>query len=636
MFKWGHPIQEGTELFDRTVVAPPILRIKIHIPPAKPDTGSPLITTQKPDSDTVRKSLTLIAKKILDRERANIVQWSLSQRQNNSLGDMKVVKTQARFSGVDAFYSRSHEKEQLDLTVFPVPPKEKPEDNLQLLILHNNNKITAVSMVALDAASKNGFQNLTATHKAILDRSSWGADLIKVSQYKFDTVLGTMLLSPVVVSKENTLRKAEKHHICAMISKLTHFVETSTLEKRTPRFNGSDGIVYTPNDMFGLERRGSSVKLVRTGDGGNGAFPYAISEIGTYYYAPVSYSDKMVFYSVDPYETLANTTVRMAFNANVSVEATDELYGTIKVGTSGSYYGDFSGFPAPLFIVPTIEDPSPWVGYSTSDYLNGNEVEYEGYTGYGVYVNGSYETVHTHSEWVRHLTPIFNPFPPPEVSNVLWFIENTKTDFSQSLPFTTFRQNDNNLDVVEVVMSPVTADYYNYATNPQAPANTITNRWSFNFLHYTSGETTSFFTRVSAIPPDLTFDHRFTTRLVTYPPSLGMDDGDYYFFDTYTLRTPYGQIAVDPEVIAGVFPSARFFGDGEYNPWVHLSNGRVMIQGFEVASERHVWYRGPKKDDAFPEPVEITNMLAAIAETEITNIQALIIDVPLARIREFV
>ncbi len=123
--------------------------------------------------------------------------------------------------------------------------------------------------------------------------------------------------------------------------------------------------------------------------------------------------------------------------------------------------------------------------------------------------------------------------------------------------------------------------------------------------------------------------------MVSYPPSLSLTEDQYYFYDWGVLRTPYGRIEIEHELATSFsFPTLQMWK--KYIPWIHLSNGRVMLQGFEILEERHVWFRGPKKDENFPEPIEITDALAAVAETDISNIQTLIIDVPLARIREFV
>lgn len=636
MFKWEADSGE-------VIHSPPVLRVQIVRP------------TPNPDYDET-KSLGLIAQEMVDKARARIVQWSLAQRQNAKAAGIPVTQTHTSFPGLDLRYTKMQGQEQLLVKVYPVPPLKKGgEDVPCLLILHNTNKVTAVRMDQLNATGA-----WATAHTATLRDSSWGEELIKGSQYKFDTVMGTVSLSPIKIT-DNVVSKATHHHICAMRSDLRHFVATNTLAARTPRFNGSAGTYYTPNDVFVVETTDGGSRLVRQGVGGNGAFPYAITATGTYYYAPMSTRALVVsgayplgpgsLISTDPFEQHAEDTVwasdprlpqRSVFPesgyGNVRVDLTDDAMGVLEDMAAATitlsplalqplpidalrYIGPRHGYVTPIELLDdTLEREFP---------NNDDTLLYRGRAGYGTWVPDEYTV--TYSTSVALVSD----------TGVDIIITTPQQDYSLSLPLSQFSQVDN-LDIIEAVFTPVTGVF-----NEEYSLGQYSLTYHVSALHWTfnavPGETyTALNMFYLPVPPggSIVYDWSWHVIpdnptgfawLVSYPPSLGLQDGQYYFSDNHVLRTPFGQTAFpEPLEWAAKYHTSLLMWK-KYTPWVHLSNGRRLIQGWKLFDERKVFYR----HDPTTTPVDITTKLAAVTETTLDKIQALLIDVPLKRIKEF-
>ncbi len=622
MFKWDTSITEG-------IRNPPILRVEIVPPPGNPD------------YDYTGGSLQTIAQTMLDRLRAQIIQWSLAQRQNARDNQLWVHQTHTTMPGASLTYTRMHGHEQLGVKLYPVPPIKKGGDELCLVIFHEGNKVTAVRMDGLDASGDWG-----AVHAATLNDSSWGAELIKVSQYKFDTIMGTILFSPIKVDK-GVVSKAEHHHLCALRSNLTHFVESATLAERTPRINGADGYYYAPNDVFIAEKNGSqTIRLARAGEGGTGGFPYAITATGAYYYAPMtstSWSNVIAavrpgtLLSTDPFEQHAGADV-WGWNPTVS-DPTPQLMGNVIMPLADDTLEAYEELDVPAslpFPLGTLRYTGPRHGFilplenitTTLDFLGGDDVltTATGESGYGVWEQANYTVVKNTSTTLTNADTGEATTSDPE--------------FDLSLPLSIFTQQDG-LDMVEVVFTPLTASYnevyvdednYSYAHTA-----TCLDWEFFNYTDQTGAQGEIYSASLWSYPY---YDWKYISVpenpsgyawLVSYPPNLGVELGEYYFSDSHILYTPYGATAFPEPLAWGEKYHQSLMMWKRYTPWLHLSNGEKMLQGWELFGARKVYYRHTPKDD----PVDVTEKLTRVTKTTADKIQALIIDVPLKRVKEF-
>lgn len=619
---------------DDAMVHPPVMRVTV-------------IPVGAGAKDAKRVAVEPIAQKLLDLNKSRVIQWALSQRLNAKLAGLPSVLTSTQFPGVKLSYVKISGQEILEVTLYPEIPVETREEGRCLLILHDGNKITAVMM---DRLVEEG--NWVAAHAATLKQSTWGPDLIKVSQYKFDTQMGTILFSPVKVDG-GVISKAEYHHICALRSDLRHFVASSTLAARTPRINGKEGRYFAPNDVFAIERTEQGQRLVRQSEGGNGAFPYAVSSEGVYYYAPMSVTSGGInvlqsalagsLLSTDVFEQHATTQVK-GFNpvpftssGHLVLDLTDEVMdryepldvptegGTVSPGllTVGHFPTDttrYSGprhgyFPSTELVVSDLD------GYGFDD----RDENYWGSTGYGQWVNDEYTVTRAYSTTVAALSgEITTPSP----------------NYGMVIPITTFSQQDG-LDVVTVTFSPVVATYSEVYVDEDNFSTSLTTSfldWEFATTTNQSGTIGDQYTLATWGYPYNDWGHTRIPEnpegyawLVSYPPGLGLSSGQYFASSNHVLQTPYGEVAFkEPLEWQNRYHQSLMMWK-KYTPWLHLSNGKQMVQGWELFGERKVFYR-PKPDGT---PFEITQKLAAVAKTDIANIQAVLIDVPLKRIKEF-
>lgn len=109
--------------------------------------------------------------------------------------------------------------------------------------------------------------------------------------------------------------------------------------------------------------------------------------------------------------------------------------------------------------------------------------------------------------------------------------------------------------------------------------------------------------------------------IIPFPP--GLENNPYYEVaryniasNTYTekyVQTPYEKFDVTSD--AGVGDDAFF------KPWLHISNGKHYIQGFEIGDETHLYYDGK----------DMSHMLGKIKPNDI---QMMIMDIPMGRLYE--
>lgn len=116
-----------------------------------------------------------------------------------------------------------------------------------------------------------------------------------------------------------------------------------------------------------------------------------------------------------------------------------------------------------------------------------------------------------------------------------------------------------------------------------------------------------------------------------HPPCFSTTTGDFYLGESEhvfpditssaTLHTPFGGYTIEPH------PDMNFrFGMFDrYKPWLHISNGAHYIQGFELDGIRRLFSAGQ----------EVTTDIERLTGTAIANVQMLLMDIPLKRIKEF-
>lgn len=613
MFKWEHSLFEGNELFPRTIQAPPILRVQIHPPPARPD------------YDYSKANLEQLGQQLLDKRRGQIVQFSQAQRAAARRSGLPIYRTHQTFPGVFVMYTLNHGTEQLDVTLYPVPPIKKAEDDLCLLVFHDTNKVTAVMMKELEVAE---VQGLTAKLTRELSSSSWGEDLLKTSQYLLDTNDGGVAMSPIKI-ENNRVSRSETHCFVSVKDKFVRFFDTSTLARRTPHMNGGNKQYFTANDRFEFTASG----LQYVGGYGGGGAPCAISAEGVYYYRPNLYGEWALWMgSADYAENLPENSPVTDATADAQkltwdVPSTKQFLhiGTHIFNTSGETAGALGGITYVAGATWGVQASEGFGGVTLWDLLGNPLAAGTLYPNKVIALSG-------YASWAdEEMAYTVETASYTSTGGVGVPGEPLDQDISTTIPMSVFSQADG-VDLLSVSGVPLTVDYQWIQTDDgMIEYDTVSN--SVAFLDYTfdrnyTSPTSAFTGANSPSYPLTTNAYPSGTDIqvsqawfVTFPPSKGTATSTYYFAHDGALLTPYGEFEFTPSG-----PNARHIlnMEGVYTPWFHLSNGKTYLQAFQVGEDRHIFCKG----------VEITQMLADAAGTTVSNIQGCLADFPLAKVRE--
>lgn len=507
--------------------------------------------------------------------RPQIIQWALIQRQQAEISGLTLYQTQQTFPGISATYVRVNgSREELELVLSPVPPV-KGEDERCLLVLHDTNKATAISMQELEVDE---VQTLSAKLSRTLTTSNWGTELLKAAQYLLDKDDGGIAMSPVKIAN-NVVTRSETHCFVSVKAKFETFFDTSTLARRTPHVNGGNKRYYTANDQF--EFNSSGLRYV--GGYGEGDTPIAITAEGSYYYK----------FSISAYVFVATSSEPQELRQLDGLD-TDAVIEAEITATEASYPSVVTGLGYRALYLSNADQNTL---YSSIYPLTSN-----GDAGYGVYSAGTYTATYK----LATTGTASAGFPA------------IATDISTSLPMSVFSQQDG-VDLLMVELVPVTASmaYANFAA-------TLTINVQFLHVSYSMVKAPGPFpTTPAANPYDPAFASfpMYRVWALTFPPSLSTQSGEYYFADAGKIRTPYGNY--DYSFVAPHNTHQYIMRDA-YIPWFHLSNGKTCLQAFEVNNVRHVYCKS----------TEVTEMLATACGTDISNIQGCLIDFPLAKIRD--
>ena len=605
------------ELFPRTVQAPPILRVRINQPPARPD------------YDYSKESLEQVAQRLLNKHRANIINFSLAQRAMARRSGLPIYKSHRNYPGVFVMYTLQQGTEQLDVTLYPVPPIKKPEEDLCLVVFHDQNKVSAFFMKQLE------FQEDKPPTKLKLEvtrelRSSWSEDLLKAAQYKFDENDGGVAMSPIKI-ENNRVTRSETHCFVSVKDKFNTFFDTSTLARRTPHINGRQKIYFCPNDKFEFAENG----LAYVGGYGGGGAPAAVSSEGVYYYRPSFFGEWALWLgSADYAENLPENSPVTDAIADAQ-KTTWDISGTAQFLTVAPHIFNTSGAtPGAAGGITYLADTTWAVQLSETfsitpiwDSLGAEFIPGPVYLNSATAISGFARWADDSMTYTVNFSSYSETLGEGSPGSAI------NPDVSFTAPVTLFSQLDG-VDMLEVVLQPVEINYQWLET--YIPSTTYSNAVaSVTFLgytftrNYTSPGSTFTGTQSSTYPPitgsypsgsDIRMSQAW---FVTFPPSLGVDESTYFFAHDGSLLTPYGEFEFTPSG-----PNARhnLNMEGVYTPWFHLSNGKTYLQAFQVGEERHI----------FCKTTEITDMLATACETEINNIQGCLIDFPLARVKELV
>lgn len=551
----------------------PVIRIVVHAP--KP----------QPDQDYPKDEVARRAQAIIDREKPKINAFCDQHRQQVKISGTRYYSVTQRFNQVSVRYIFSINQEILALDVYPEPVRVV-EEGLMLLVLHDGDKITAVPMKDIEGITPNRPPvSLSPKYTATLKRSDWGDDLLKVSQYKFNEDDGGVLLSPLWIV-DNRVTSAETHYFASAKQKFETFVASSTLAARTPLINGVKTTYYTPNDVFAFQKG----KPVYVGAGGNGETPVAITADGIYYYKPNIATQWFSLHSYEAQELQWMGDLKSDEELDADATSLEAAYPTFS-----------SAHLAPFM---TREDYSGFLsGLGSGEVSNGAG-------GWGELIEGSYVIIHNYA-----LTGPFSAGRPA-----------LATDVSIAMPMNIFSQVKK-LDVLTVHLEGVGATYSDSGAAP-----TISVSAQVLNLNYTATKPPGSWPRTAVTSPHINESDPFGTSIlnsspafrawiINHPPSLGTEDGKYFFAHTDTLFTPYGSW---PYTISYPKNNHYMIMRDEYIPWLHLSNGEVVVQAFELQGTRKV----------FAQQVDITDLIATACETAIDNIQAMIIDFPLAKARQ--
>lgn len=548
----------------------PIIRVVVH--PPKP----------QPDQDYPKDEVARRAQAIINREKPKINAFCDQHRQQVKISGTRYYSVTQRFNQVAVRYIFSINREILALDVYPAPVRVV-EEGLMLLIFYEGNKIAAIPMKDIKGITADHPPlTLSSKYAAELKKSDWGDDLLKVSQYKFNEDDGGVLLSPLRIV-DSKVTSAETHYFASAKQKFETFVASSTRAKRTPLINGVKTTYYTSNDVFAF-RKG---KPVYVGAGGNGETPVAITADGIYYYKPNISTE---WFSLHSYEAQ-----ELQWMGDLK---SDEELDAVATALE-SAYPSFIGAPRAPFM-PRAD----YEAITLNTFTGGGG-------GWGALISGTYVVTHNYAT----------------TGDVAAGRPALQTNVSTVMPMNIFSQIKK-LDVLTVHLEGVGATY----SESGLSATSISVTAQVLNLDYSAAKPPGSWPRTTVTSPHINESDPFGTYIldshpafrawvINYPPSFGIEDGKYFFAHTDTLFTPYGSW---PYTISYPKNGHYLIVRDEYTPWLHLSNGEVVVQAFELQGTRKV----------FAQQVDITDLIATACDTSIDDIQAMIIDFPLAKARQ--
>ena len=566
-----------------------------------------------------------VVRQILDREQAKLQAFCQEMRQQVAMTGVAFVTQERPFTQVVMRYSFNTGQETIDLTVSPEFPviSSKPKC---MVVFHSTNKITAIPMPEVEGFTED--TEFSVDVELTLRHSSWEDKLIRCCQLRLSEDLSTLLLSPLVIDDSRRVTKSETHHLVRADGEkgaCETFFATSTSFNRTPFLNGSGKECFVARDKFEVTDDG----LKYRGLDGTNQDVSVIAPDGVRYYKPVLWAWRG--FGVQP--TDAFEVAALDFNAtDDQLDAYEAEWNAVTYGNQAIMDASFM-FNMDGVRVPegdwTVLVGAPWQHLGGMTYQNATTGflidgfymlnKPVGLSGYGIGNGTAYTTTFLFAGYTGGLPS--SPITP---------------DISMDMPMSVFSQTDG-LDSLRVEMVPATADVsYSIRDDGGDPVDVWVS--SLTFLHYSYTQNFDFVLgdlgSTPVYPPKST-DEIFGSQawFVTFPPALNLDPGGYYFADTGVLRTPYGE-----------WPYVQSGGDGSqhplsmhnvYKPWLHLSNGKTAVQGFEIDGTRLVFIW--PAEDAGGTRGDPLNAVAAIEKaTKVTvdQIQAIWLDTPLDIVRQ--
>jgi hypothetical protein len=518
--------------------------------------------------------------------------FTQSQRHNYSLGVTALSNTEFAIPGLHIMYQNLYGMEEVRINLYPSPEMlKKKEDELCLLVLYESNKIAAILMKDLPKEGETP-TSLSIKLKKELLKSDWGPtsttdnwlDLRSmVAQYKYKGPRDTEI--PVIMSPIKVGSDYE------LIRDTSYWVTTSKfdvfVDAETPAIKIKS---YTEGDVSHFELPLIGIDETYSLQTAQKVFKYAdkqIKEDG----AAVSAGDY-----TNPNQIDENLITPDAICGGTFYYAEPATIFNVK-STWNFYSKSLNTFQA--HTVPTTTSPS---------------YAYESYILYATMPENTVTEIGT---------------PALDVPNVPPQTFSAAGDFFQSV----FKQVDG-FDQLSIRAVPVS--------------------WTIDLLesgyHLDAVSDGYTYSGTSAA----TYGSQFFQFIYQFPPSLSSSKCYQGLFEMgeagggrapkITVITPYETIETTRSISD---PNGVGYDQNidMIQPWLHLSNGEHVIQGFGYNTGPFKYYNG-SPDRFLPDPqyeeikvycnkVEISEALALALETEVEKLRCLFMDIPLSEIKKF-
>lgn len=529
------------------------------------------VKTDHPENFTKETALAA-ARQELARQQPKILNYYQAQQANSRASGLDLSKTHMVSDSIELRHTNLNGTPILEIII----NVDALSSQLCMMVLYSSNKIAAFDMKALDKGK------LAKVYGASLSQSSWGNEPLLTTQYRYDknwtAVYGPASFAGSTITASDYLCLSRTHNknvgSCLTQSVTSRAGRITLNDPREPILANNGSTVYTPYDIYDLSQ---AITFVGDNASTNNPnidgpdVPFAIDATGVNYYL------------TEPNTGLVWSGVFAEPISSIYVYALTYMPDYPLTPTGVVYPLGYVVQQLPVAYEETTAE-LPFIGY-----YRATDVTYN-------YAVGS---------WIG--TTYF----PNDT------IIYTKPDMSLSWPVHTCTQSGgvDQLDVQLSLMSAVYSGTWNINT-----ANVVLS-WSFEGV----SDSIDWETNTGSVP-----------MLLAWPPGV---DGKRYFCRMFTspstvesadVHTPYG-------VFTGI-PARSYFtgGGGGLNPdyqrrivafrgLLHASNGKHILQAFRTNADPHY----------FLDSVEITNGLATAIGGTADDIQCILLDVPLARIKQF-
>lgn len=589
---------------------PPSVRTRVNLPRPRDDYDIPKSLADK------------IVQDILDREQPALQAFCQEMRQQAHLSDTRFMRQQRSFNQVVMSYTLNSGQEIIQLDVYPEFPLAASNPP-QMVVFHSGNKLTVIPMQEVEGFTAT--TEFTVTLETTLAQSGWESSLLRCCQMRLSDSLSTLLLTPLIIDRGRVVKSETHHLVRADGTDASHvaFLATSTPSNRTPFFNGSGTECFVARDKFSVGNRG----LQYDGLDGVNEDVSAIAADGTRYYKPNIWAWRgFQIQPTDAFEVAA-----LGFTAtDAELAAYEAEWSAVSAGNHAimevpfMFNMDGAQEPAGMW---SVNRDAPWQYLGAMIYQNGQKTfvindfyldnSPTGFSGYGVAVSNTYSTNYAFASYTDEDDAGSWTFVTP--------------DISIDMPVSVFSQSEG-LDALTVELVPVTANVSNSGyddgfTQYEVYESSVTFLGYTYTQHYDEG--LGDLGSTPTYPPFPAEEiHGSQAWFVTFPPALNLDPGGYYFADTGMLKTPYGEWPYT-QAASGLVkhPLAMH---SVYKPWLHLSNGKVMLQGFEIDGERlaFIWPAADAQGNRL-DPINAVTALERATQVTMDQIQAIWLDVPL-------